>query len=238
MPDLSRDISLLVQIARVDAALHEHTVELSQLPARIAAVDRRLAAYEDQASKVTGSLEDMKSERRALEQGLQDDEARVAKFKNDLMSVKSNKEYTAVQKEIAQKQEEIGQKEERLLELMDAIEEREASAGTEVGEIGSKRDEAATEKKVLEERREELQAEVNRLESEKPKLLAEVEDVLRRKYQRLLDKHGDVAVTRVEGETCGGCHTQLPPQLVVEVRKNDQLITCQSCGRILVYYAD
>ena len=77
-----------------------------------------------------------------------------------------------------------------------------------------------------------------RLEAEKPKLLSEVDNGLRRKYQRLLDKYGDVAVTRVEGETCGGWHTQLPPQLVVEVRKNDQLITCQSCGRILIYYAD
>lgn len=238
MPDVARDISLLVQVARVDATLHDHTVELAHLPQRIDAAEKKLAQIDEEVQKITDSFEDMKKERRALEQSLADDEAKINKFKNDLMSVKSNKEYTAVLKEIETKQEEIGQEEERLLELMDAIEAREATLSDEVGGIRTRRDEVAAEKKSLEERKAAVEEEVSRLQVEKPKLLAEVDDQLRRRYQRLLDRHGDLAVTRVEGETCGGCHTQLPLQVVVEVRKNNQLITCQSCGRILVYYAD
>jgi predicted nucleic acid-binding Zn-ribbon protein len=238
MPDIVRDISLLVQIARIDAALNDHRVELDHLPGRIAAAERQLAELDAAKEKAENAMEEMAKERRTLEQGLQDDEAKVVKFKTDLMGVGSNKEYTAVLKEISTKEEEIGQKEERLLELMYAMEEGEEKHDGVIKDITARRDAAAVEKKALEERVAFLQADSKKLEAEKPKLLLEVQPSLQRRYERLLENLGGLAVTRVEGESCGGCHTQLPPQLVVEVRQNDQLITCQNCGRILIYYAD
>jgi predicted nucleic acid-binding Zn-ribbon protein len=45
-----------------------------------------------------------------------------------------------------------------------------------------------------------------------------------------------MAVTRVDNDHCGACRQQIPPQLAVEVRKNDQFIACPACGRILVHY--
>jgi predicted nucleic acid-binding Zn-ribbon protein len=238
MPDVTRDINLLVQIARLDASLHDHSVELSQLPARIRAAEVKIERCNQEEETLSGAFDKMKKERRTLEQKLQDDEARVAKFKNDLMSVKSNKEYTAVQKEIRLKEEEISEEEERLLELMDAIEGRESTLQGELGEISSRRDVALSDKTALEERKAFLESELEQLRSRKPAVLSELDDGLQRRYGRLLEKHGDVAVTRVEGETCGACHAQLPPQVAVEVRKNDHIITCQSCGRLLVHYAD
>lgn len=238
MPDLTRDISLLVQIARIDAALNDHRIELDHLPGRIAAAERQLAELDAAKEKAEGAMEQMGKERRVLEQGLQDDEAKIVKFKTDLMSVGSNKEYTAVLKEISTMEEEIGQKEERLLELMYAMEEGSEKNEAEVKDLAAKRAAVATEKKSLEERVAFLEADSKKLEAEKPKLLLEVQPSLQRKYERLTENLGGVAVTRVEGESCGGCHAQLPPQLVVEVRQNDRLITCQSCGRILIHYAD
>ncbi|UCH85816.1 MAG: hypothetical protein JSW50_09170 [Candidatus Latescibacterota bacterium] len=47
---------------------------------------------------------------------------------------------------------------------------------------------------------------------------------------------GDFAVTHVEDEICQGCFSRVPPQLALEVKNNDQIITCQACGRILVHY--
>ena len=54
----------------------------------------------------------------------------------------------------------------------------------------------------------------------------------------LAERHRDVAVVRAEAGHCGACRQQIPPQMAVEVRKNDQLITCPACGRILVHYED
>jgi predicted nucleic acid-binding Zn-ribbon protein len=76
------------------------------------------------------------------------------------------------------------------------------------------------------------------LSREKPKVLSEISPPLLKRYERLSEKHRDVAVTRVDAEHCGACRQQLPPQLAVEVRKNEQFITCPACGRILIHYAD
>ena len=61
---------------------------------------------------------------------------------------------------------------------------------------------------------------------------------LLKRYERLSERHRDVAVTRVMSEHCGACGQQLPPQLAVEVRKMETLMTCPACGRILIHYAD
>lgn len=238
MTDVVRDISLLVQIARVDAGLNNHRVQLEQIPAQIAAAEKKIAALNEAEAKAVGEMEAMKKERRDLERSLEDDEQKVTKFKNDLMHCESNAAYTAALKEIAAKESEIERKEERLLELMDAIEEKEGVHGGIIEDIASRRAAVEGEKAALESRTASLKQDMERLAAEKPRLLSEVDDSIRRRYQRLLDKYGDVAVVSVEGDTCGGCHTQLPPQVIVEVKKNNQLITCQSCGRLLIHYAD
>ena len=177
MSDVTRDINLLVQVARVDAALNEHSGELARLPARIRSAETRIESCDEEEARITGAFDDMKKERRALEQKLQDDEAKVVKFKADLMNVKSNKEYAAAQREIALKEEDMSREEERLLELMDAIDAREGTIAGELNDVTTRRDTALAEKKSLEERQAFLESEVKSLEAEKPKLLSEVATV-------------------------------------------------------------
>ncbi len=238
MNDLSRDISLLVSIARLDAALYNHRLELEHLPGRIAAAERQLSGFDAEKEKSINSFDEMKKEHRSLEQGLEDDETRIVKFKNDLMGVSTNKEYTAVLKEIELKEEEIGKKEERILELMDSLEETGEKHEDMLRELASKRGVVEAEKKKFEERVAFLEEDSKKLGAEKPTFLSELDPLVQRRYQRLIEKYGDVAATRVLGETCGGCGTQLPPQIAVEAKKNNQLISCQNCGRILIHYAD
>lgn len=235
--DLTRDVSLLVAIAKLEAAIHEHANELERIPPRITALDRKIAELDAAEKKAVDEFESTKKERRTLEQGLQDAEAQVIKYKGQLMSVKTNKEYTAMLKEIEQKEAEIEQKEERLLELMDEMEDGEEKHEALVSKIADERSRMLADKKSLEDRRAFLQSDTEKLSTQKPKLLSEVDPAIQKRYQRVLAAHSDLAVTRTENEHCGGCGTQLPPQVVVEVKKNKQLITCQSCGRILVDYS-
>jgi predicted nucleic acid-binding Zn-ribbon protein len=81
-----------------------------------------------------------------------------------------------------------------------------------------------------------LGREVEKLQAEKPRLLAELDPRLKARYDRLLAKYHDFAVTNVVDETCQGCHARIPPQVDVEVRQNERIITCEACGRILVHY--
>jgi predicted nucleic acid-binding Zn-ribbon protein len=122
-----------------------------------------------------------------------------------------------------------------LLILMDGIESAEKSAAAQANTLKSQRDTKLAEKKRLESEIARMQAETQKLTAEKPKVLSEISPAYQKRYERLAP-HRDVVVTRAEGDHCGGCRQQIPPQLAVEVRKNDQFITCPACGRILVHY--
>jgi hypothetical protein len=54
-------------------------------------------------------------------------------------------------------------------------------------------------------------------------------------YQRLLGTKAGIAIAEARGESCSGCYMSIPPQVYVNVKKNESIITCPNCGRILYF---
>ena len=54
-------------------------------------------------------------------------------------------------------------------------------------------------------------------------------------FQRLLNSRKGLAVVGIKNGTCQGCFLALPPQLMQEVRRNDRVLTCSHCQRILYW---
>lgn len=234
--DLKRDLHVLISIAKVDAAINENRKELVRLPRQMEKARKSLADIDGLETDAKANIEDMTKERRALEEAVEDNAVKVTRYKTQLMEVKTNKEYTAMLHEIDHVEKDTDEKEERLLILMDELDQRE-DENTQYLEQSTREKQALnTEQSRLEVLIKELQAETEKLQAEKPKLLLEVNPQIKKRYDRLLAKLGDFAVTHVDGDTCHGCFTRIPPQVLVEVRRNDQLITCEACGRMLVYY--
>jgi predicted nucleic acid-binding Zn-ribbon protein len=236
MTDPRREIHLLVSIAKLDAALNSSRVEAGHLPEKIGAIEKKLRDAERSVEEADAHLESMKKERRLLEQKLQDSEEKIRKFKIQLMEIKTNKEYQAMLHEIGHMEKTAGDTEERLLIIMDELDRQD----TQTADFRKKKDEEkrvmTAEKTQLEARLEHLTSEIARLEGEKPKVLTELDPAIRKRYDRILAKLHDFAVTNVAGDVCQGCHSRIPPQAVLEVKKNDQIIACQACGRLLVHY--
>jgi predicted nucleic acid-binding Zn-ribbon protein len=238
MTDLRRDISLFVSVARIEATLYAHKMALQKLPADIAAIDRALAELEARDKAAHDLLEELTKTRRNVEKALREHEDHLVKCKGQQSLVKTNEEYTAMLKEIANLERQIDEEEEELLVLMDRIENTQAEVARGGEVVKTERAKRTAERSAFEAQQAGIKTEVERLERERPKILSEVTPALVKRYERLAERHRDVAVTRVEAEHCGACRQQLPPQIAVEVRKNDQFITCPACGRILIHYAD
>jgi len=236
MPDTEHAIHLLVSIARIDSAVSAARRGLEAIPAKVAVIDRRIAEIDAARAAAEEKLEVLERERRELEAGIRDRETAMTSLKNKLMSVNNNKEYQAMLKEIEAVQGEVERNEERLLELFDEIEQAGPKLREELDRIGGERGQIEKQKAGLTERAAELDAEIVRLLDDKPWLMADLDTRVRGRYERVLSRHGDTGVVNVDAEHCGGCGTQLPPQVAVEVRKNNQILTCQSCGRILVAF--
>jgi len=237
MTDIIRDIHLFVSIARIDATLAADRLALQRLPQEIAAIDRAIAEIDAAEKRAHDNLENMKARRREVERMLREHEEHLKKSRGQQPLIKKNEEYTALLKEISNLENSISEDEEKLLVLMDEIEGAEKSTAEQTEKLKGERLARTAEKSRKEAEVARLQGEAKKLGTEKPKILSEISPSLIKRYEKLA-AHRDLAVTRVEDEHCGACRQQVPPQLAVEVRKNDQFITCPACGRILVDYAD
>jgi predicted nucleic acid-binding Zn-ribbon protein len=236
MTEVQRDLHILISIAKLDASLNAARTELALLPERVGKIESLVADMEAREAEAKAQVESMAKERRTLEQQLEDNSEKVKKFRTHLMEVKTNKEYTAVLHEIEHIDKDTEVKEERLLVLLDEFDQESAQNNALVEESKKKKAELAQDKAQLDERIKTLQEEMRVVGTEKPKLLIELDPRLRKRYDRILAKLHDFAVTHVIDETCQGCFARIPPQIAVEVKKNDAIITCEACGRMLVYY--
>jgi len=236
MVDLTKEIHILASVARVDAELNDCRKEIARLPRLISRIDGRLEQIKGTETEAAGSIEDMAKERRNLEQAVDDHLAQIVKYKTQLMQVKTNKEYTAMQHEIGHLEKEIDSKEERLLMLMDEAEHKGGENKELLSKTSEEKAKLESEKGQLEGRLAELNAQVARVEVDRPRLFSDLDPKIKKKYDRILAKYGDVAVTNIDDETCQGCFRRVPPQRCVEVRQADEIINCEGCGRILVHY--
>ncbi len=114
LPDLER----LIQLQRLDTAADEARRTVDGIPSRIEDLDTRLTASTTAVDAARTCVEDKKNERQAGEKSLAEVQGRLSRFKEQLMAVKTNKEYTAVQHEIATAEAEVQRLEDTILEHM------------------------------------------------------------------------------------------------------------------------
>jgi predicted nucleic acid-binding Zn-ribbon protein len=234
--DLKRDLHVLISVAKLDAAVTECRTDLARLPDKLETLRQAIADIEEKEKTSKNELEEMTKERRTIEQDLEDNASKIKQLKTQQMSVKTNKEYTAMIHEIEHLEKDTDQKEERLLFLMDELDQQSDNHKQSLERSAKEKRDLKSRATEIENRITELESEVEKLQSEKPKFLREINPQIKKRYDRLLAKHGDTAVTHIVDDTCQGCFTRIPPQVAVEVKKNEQLIACEACGRMLVHY--
>ncbi len=230
------DLETLVDLHRADVELRRLDQELIALPEQKAAIEARIVEDRAALDAAKAALDDLSKNRRHLELEVQDFEARRSKYKGQLGDVKTNKEYTALLHEIEAVDREIRSREDEILEAMEKV---------EVGQAAVRKEEASF--KVVEaERRQEIQ----KLEAATREAEARRSDVLAQRdarvktlnpeilgeYLRILKSRG-TALSEARDGACMTCHVKLRAQVFVDAKRNDAIITCSSCSRILFYDA-
>jgi len=155
-----------------------------------------------------------------------------------MSEVKTNKEYQALLSEIDTMKGANSRIEEEILQVMDEIDEVKKDLSRREKEMGSTLEKIEGERKKLQEKitrgEEAWNAGVERREA----LSKQIESKLVKLYHTLKEKRQGVGVVSVRNETCQGCFVNVPPQLFIEVQKNNALVRCPHCNRILFWEGD
>jgi predicted nucleic acid-binding Zn-ribbon protein len=228
------DLTNLRELETTDREIARLEEEIAALPRRVAVIEQQLAASRAQVERAQAALKEGESTRRRLEVEIKGLEEKISKYREQSLAVKTNEQYRALMHEIEFAQAAIRKCEDGILETMVAAEEQQkllSSAQTEL-----KRETAEIEKEKEEARRRtaEDQALLDAAASQRAELRRKISDSSLTHYDRVRKLRGSALAAAVE-QKCAACNVLLRPQKYNEVRANDQILTCDSCGRILFF---
>lgn len=193
--------------------------------------DRRLAEVDDRHRDLTRSQQRFEDEISSLTERANQAEKRLYSG-----TVSNPRELQALQDDIASIRRRISQVEDDEFEVLELLEPVEASRAELMGERERLDDEGANLRASLAEAEAQIQAELADVRVERAEAVEAVDDDLWPTYDRLRAQLGGVAIARLVGSTCQGCHLALPAVEVDRIRHlpPDEPVSCEECGRLLV----
>jgi predicted nucleic acid-binding Zn-ribbon protein len=231
---MNPDLEKLVRLHRAEAESRRLEGELAQLPRTRQEIDTRLAGERARLDAARSALDAATKARKSHEASVQDLETKRSKYKGQLMEVKTNKEYTAMLHEIEGVEREIRTREDQILEEMERMESLAQDVKREEAAYRLVEAEGKKEKAEVDAREAGLKDEAQKAASERDAALASVPEDVRARYERIAHLRG-TGVSEARDGICQTCHVKLRVQVWVEVRRNDSVVECDSCSRILYY---
>jgi len=231
---MNADLERLIELEKVDRDIARLSDEVATLPKRVAAIEAHLADDKAAVEKAKGAIKANEAARRKLEADIQAFQQKIVKYREQSSSVKTNDEYRALMHEVQFAEKAISGCEDKILELMIALEDEEKSLKT--AEMELKAEAAAVEKEKAEAhtRTAEDEAQLQVHSQKRQELRSGVGESALAHYDRVM-RQRKTAIAEAREQKCQACFVMVRPQTWQEIRANDKIITCSSCGRILFY---
>ncbi len=231
------DLQHLIQLQELDLEADRARRRIADMPAAQQALDARVAEGMAAVAAVKERIAAAQAARREIEKELAAVQGRLSKYKGQLMEVKTNKEYQAMQKEMSVAEHDVRAHEDKLLEHMEFAETFAAELKAADAALKAAQTEAAREQQTLDTERQGLEADLARLTAGRTGVVAKLSRDALMLFERVAHGRRGIAVAEARDGLCTVCHVRLRPQMFNEVRRNDGLHQCDSCTRILYYVA-
>ena len=227
-------LKTLVEMQKLDDQIGRYRILQLELPKQLSEIVDRV----EQATATLLAVETEKAElnkkQRAMEGDIKQHGDQARKYATQLSEIKTNKEYKALNSEIAYLKEKISELESQEIELMDL----ETEIKVRVDE--AKKELVAAEK-AKRDQEGELRAQIDSLETkieetraQRNKLAATLPNQIIKQYGNMIKNKNNVAVAWNKDGSCGACGFVIRPQIRIELQLFKRLIPCENCGRILI----
>jgi predicted nucleic acid-binding Zn-ribbon protein len=230
---MSPEIEHLIALQHADAEIQRLKAEIAELPKRVAVIEEKLAGTKAGLEKARIAVKSDEAARRKYETAIADLRAKISKYRDQSLEVKTNEQYRALMQEIQFAEKEIGTHEDKILELMVNAEVREKEVKAAEAELKAETAEIEKEKAAARERTAQDEKELAECTTKRDAARAALDPDLLRHYDRVLKFRGS-GLAEVRDHKCTGCSVVLRPQTYNDVRSG-QLIYCDSCQRILYF---
>jgi len=231
-------LEVLLNLQKIDT-------ELTGLAARTVGLPRRIAELRLEKDGLRAEVVELEERLAAVRAEMarhQRDADTLASKRSDLLArqlvIKTNEEYAALTHEIEYVKRQILDAEDAALRLMEESERLSK-------DLDAARADSAVATQEIERKIQAIEAELSAANDhvaikrdERLRVSKRVDRTTLSRYERILASKGDIALAWVDDGACSGCHIRLPPQTVIEVKRGERFMSCESCGRILFWKGD
>jgi predicted nucleic acid-binding Zn-ribbon protein len=229
------DIEHLIALQRLDSAAHDTERRLADEPERTRAFDARLEAIRLKVAAAREHLAENQNARRAIEKDVAMHQSRLSKFRDQLMSVKTNVEYQAVQKEIEFAQTEVKTLEDRILERMLEADDLTAVAKRVEADLAAEQKAVDAERRALSAELAGLKQAIEGVSQQRSAVVAALDPKVLALFELVSNRRNGVGGAEARDGICTICHVRLRPQVFNTVRRNEEIVQCDHCNRILYF---
>jgi predicted nucleic acid-binding Zn-ribbon protein len=226
---------------------------------KLQAYDKKIIELEKVLEKVEGEtdeleqnyqneekkLEELKKERSEKKKIYNMDEGdfdantqRIEKYEDHLKKLASPKDYRALQREIDETRKLNEEIQERLLTLLEELEQLDSDIKEKEDFLIQLKSQTESQKEEIIKKAENEAKERNELLEKKEEISKNLEPKIKVIYYETIKKSGGVAIVPVTNQVCNGCFLRVPPQLLIEIKKANELVFCPRCHRIVYLEED
>jgi predicted nucleic acid-binding Zn-ribbon protein len=233
---MSPQLEGLIKLQQLESTITDARATIASHPQRLADADARLDESQRALDTAKGKLKENQEARRALEKDAAVYQGRLTKFKDQLSLVKTNKEYQAMQHEIATAQSDLGAVEEKVLERMLDADTIGADVKRAEAALALRQKEIEAGKKALTQELASVEASLKQATASRAELVTQLEPRLLAIFEQVARARKGVAICSATRDgLCSLCHVRLRPPVFQQVRHNDSIIQCESCHRVLYW---
>lgn len=232
---MKRQINLLVKLQEKDRVLNQLRRQLRAGPEQLQGLEKELSALEENIEADKGRIQDLKKTQREYEAEIEDGLAHIKKSRDRLMSIKNNKEYRALLREIEETEKGNVDKEDKVLSCLEELEDLNKGLEAKEKDLLGMRDRLENEKKAIAKEDARVHEEFSGVEKSRKELLQTIDPQLLAKYEQIKTTSGGIAVALVNNATCSECNLGIPPQMYNELQRQDSMKFCPNCQRIICW---
>lgn len=232
---VEQKLQALYELQTTLTAIDEKRALRGELPLEVQDLEDEIAGLDTRIEKIDSEIKEFQSAITMKKGEVQEAQANLERYNNQLNEVRNNREYDSLSKQIDYERLEVELCNKKIKEATDQVayrtndleiakterEERQKDLDEKKNELEDILAETREEETMLKERAKDLEVKIE------PRLLGSFKRI--RKSAR-----NGLGIVYVQRDACGGCFNKIPPQRQLDIKMHKKIIVCEYCGRILI----
>ena len=233
---MKAELQQLIALQNLDTSIRRLQAQIEATPVRRAEIEKEFDQRAFEIRAVENRRDQARHERARLEKEVAEQRLRAERADRNLMSSKKQDEYTAAIREADAARKQISAFETQILEQMDIFDQAETALKERADEVASLNSDREEQLKRFDEEVEAQRAQLEAARVERERVFSSLPKPMSAQYKRISARIRDgIAMAEARNGACAACFMALRPQIMAQVRRGDEVITCDNCNRILYY---